>query len=86
MTYTHSKEECDFFTDTLNNKTLIIRKDKITGEVLFDAECLARAIGFKSLKDMIENSTLLENMFLDGINENNIKIFNNDSNFNDAPF
>jgi hypothetical protein len=85
MKYTHSQGDYDFYIDTLLNKELIIRRHKVTQEILFDAECVAKILGFESLKIMIESNKEFENMFLDALNDGKAKAFKK-INLSDNPF
>ena len=75
MKYTHSQGDYDFYIDTLLDKEIVIRKHKVTQEILFDAECVSNVLGFDSLQAMIESNQEVENMFLDALNNGKAKIF-----------
>ena len=75
MKYTHSQGDYDFYIDTLLDTEIVIRKHKVTQEILFDAECVANVLGFDSLNAMIESDQEIENMFLDALNNGKAKVF-----------
>ncbi len=73
MIYTHTQGEYDFYYDYLENSKIIIRKHRETNEILYDADSIAKALGFENLQTMIESNEELENMYRNGYKNDLVK-------------
>ena len=58
----------DYYIDYFQGIEVNIKKDKITKQIYYSSDSVAKILGFNNTDDMIQSNTDVTNAFLDGMN------------------
>lgn len=62
----------DYFIDYFQGIEVIIQKDKLTQQIYFNSESVAKCLGFNNTDEMVQSNIEVTNAFLDGMNNGDI--------------
>ena len=68
MKYIHSDSQYDYFIDHFQGIEVNIKKDKLTQQIYYSSDSVAKILGFNNTPEMIQSNSDITNIFLDGIN------------------
>ena len=77
MTFTHTDEKFNHYLGNFQGIELRIYNDKLTDEVYFNQEDVAKCLGHENLNEMLQSSQLITNCYLDAINDGKVVTVNN---------
>ena len=67
MRYTHEDNQYTYYVAEYQGKQIRMSQEKATGQVYFNSEDFARALGYDTVSDMLQADYRLMNKFLDGM-------------------
>ena len=68
MKHTHADHKFDYYLGNFQGLEVRIQKDKLTGEVYFNTEDVAKCLGHENLNEMLQSNQNMTDCYLDGIN------------------
>lgn len=75
MKYINSDTQYDYYVDYFQGIEVRIKKDKLTQQMYYSSDSVAKILGFNNTDEMIQSSNDITNVFLDGINKGLVKDF-----------
>ena len=62
----------DYYIDYFQGIEVNIKKDKITNQIYYSSDSIAKTLGFNDADDMIQSNSDFTNAFLDGMNNGSV--------------
>ena len=72
MKFTHTDSKFDYYLGNFEGIEVKIYKDKITGEVYFNIEDVAKCLGHENSTEMIQSNQNITDCYLDAINDGKV--------------
>ena len=69
MKLINTDTQYDYYIDYFQGIEVRIKKDKITNQIYFSSDSVAKILGFNNTDDMIQSNGDVTNAFLDGMNK-----------------
>lgn len=68
MKLINSDIQYDYFIDYFQGIEVRIKKDKVTQQIYYSSDSVAKILGFNNAHEMIQSNSDITNAFLDGMN------------------
>jgi hypothetical protein len=69
MKLINTDSQFDYFIDHFRGIEVRMKKDKLTQQIYFSSDSVAKILGFSDANEMIQSNTDVTNLFLDGMNK-----------------
>lgn len=69
MKLINSDAQYDYYIDYFQGIEVRMKKDKLTKQIYYSSDCVAKILGFNNSDEMIQSNSDVTNVFLDGINK-----------------
>jgi TATA-box binding protein (TBP) (component of TFIID and TFIIIB) len=68
MKLINTDTQYDYYTDYFQGIEVRIKKDKVTQQIYYSSDSVAKILGFNNTDEMIQSNSDITNIFLDGMN------------------
>ncbi|RVT78548.1 hypothetical protein EOD40_04755 [Flavobacterium sufflavum] len=72
MRLINTDTQYDYYIDYFQGTEVRIKKDKLTQQIYFSSDSVAKILGFNNTDEMIQSNGDVTNTFLDGMNNNSV--------------
>lgn len=72
MKLIYTDTQYDYYIDYFQETEVRIKKDKLTQQIYFSSDSVAKILEFNNTDEMIQSNGDVTNAFLDGMNNNSV--------------
>lgn len=72
MKLINTDTQYDYYIDYFQGTEVRIKKDKLTQQIYFSSDSVAKILGFNNTHEMIQSNGDVTNAFLDGMNNDSV--------------